>query len=124
MEGATDPKMLEDRAFYKLGELIHDRKNLMMAFGLVSCVLMSSLITIGADWAEGFGEDDVESVEGFRMISDRFASSDNDSGQFFRYVVYHPTLNDTSASWQNAVAQNNIFRATSGGLCYLFPVLV
>ena len=105
MEGATDPKMLEDRAFYKLGELIHDRKNLMMAFGLVSCVLMSSLITIGADWAEGFGEDDVESVEGFRMISDRFASSDNDSGQFFRYVVYHPTLNDTSASWQNAVME-------------------
>ena len=87
MEGATDPKMLEGRAFYKLGELIHDHKKLMMAFGLVSCVLMSSLIAIGADWAEGFGEDDVESVEGFRLISDRFASSDNDSGQYFRYVV-------------------------------------
>ena len=103
MEGATDPKMLEGRAFYKLGELIHDHKKLMMAFGLVSCVLMSSLIAIGADWAEGFGEDDVESVEGFRLISDRFASSDNDSGQYFRYVVYHPTLNDSSEVWQQAV---------------------
>ena len=103
MEGATDPKMLEGRVFYKLGELIHDHKKLMMAFGLVSCVLMSSLIAIGADWAEGFGEDDVESVEGFRLISDRFASSDNDSGQYFRYVVYHPTLNDSSEVWQQAV---------------------
>ncbi|RJU90353.1 MAG: MMPL family transporter [Candidatus Poseidoniales archaeon] len=103
MEGATDPKMLEGRAFYKLGEFIHDHKKLMMAFGLVSCVLMSSLIAIGADWAEGFGEDDVESVEGFRLISDRFASSDNDSGQYFRYVVYHPTLNDSSEVWQQAV---------------------
>ena len=62
MEGATDPEMLKDRAFFKLGLFIHDRKGAMMAFGLVSCLLMTGLITMGADWAEGFGEDDVESV--------------------------------------------------------------
>jgi len=103
MEGATDPKMLEGRAFYRLGELIHDRKNVMMAFGLVSCVLMASLMTIGADWAEGFGEDDVESVEAFSLINERFATSENDSGQSFRYVVHHPSLNDTTDAWQVAV---------------------
>ena len=63
MEGATDPKMLEDRLFFKLGLFIHDRRKFMVAFGLVSCVLMTSLIGMGADWAEGFGEDDVESVK-------------------------------------------------------------
>jgi len=105
MEGATDPKMLEGRAFYRLGELIHDRKNIMMVFGIVSCVLMSSLISIGADWAEGFGEDDVESVEAFSLINERFATSENDSGQSFRYLVHHPNLNDTSDAWQSAVRE-------------------
>ena len=74
MEGATDPEMLKDRAFFKLGLFIHDRKGAMMAFGLVSCLLMTGLITMGADWAEGFGEDDVESVNAGRLISDRFSS--------------------------------------------------
>ena len=105
MEGATDPKMLEGRAFYRLGEVIHDRKNIMMVFGLVSCVLMSSLISIGADWAEGFGEDDVESVQAFSLINERFATSENDSGQSFRYLVHHPNLNDTSDAWQSAVRE-------------------
>ena len=71
MEGATDPAMLKDRAFYKLGLFIHDQKKAMMAFGLVSCILMTGLIGMGADWAEGFGEDDVESVNAGRLISDR-----------------------------------------------------
>ena len=92
MEGATDPKMLEDRLFYKMGLLIHDRRKMMMAFGLVSCILMGSLIAIGPDWAEGFGEDDVESVNAGRLISERFASDSNESGPSFRYVVFHPSL--------------------------------
>ena len=105
MEGATDPKMLEDRLFYKMGLLIHDRRKLMMAFGLVSCVLMGSLIAIGADWAEGFGEDDVESVNAGRLISERFATDEDDGGPSFRYVVFHPTLNDTTSEWQDAVRE-------------------
>lgn len=103
MEGATDPKMLEDRLFYKMGLLIHDRRKMMMAFGLVSCILMGSLIAIGPDWAEGFGEDDVESVNAGRLISERFASDSNESGPSFRYVVFHPSLNDTSSEWKQAV---------------------
>ena len=80
MEGATDPDMLKERAFYKLGLFIHDRKKAMMAFGLVSCLLMTGLMAMGADWAEGFGEDDVESVNAGRLISQRFASDDDSSG--------------------------------------------
>ena len=103
MEGATDPKMLENRAFFKLGLIIHDHRKAMMAFGLVSCILMGGLMAIGPDWAEGFGEDDVESVNAGRLISERFASDTEESGPSFRYVVFHPTLNDTSEEWQQAV---------------------
>ena len=103
MEGATDPEMLKDRAFFKMGLFIHDHRKAMMAFGLISCILMGGLITIGPDWAEGFGEDDVESVNAGRLISERFASDTEESGPSFRYVVYHPTLNYTSEEWRQAV---------------------
>ena len=105
MEGATDPKMLEDRLFFKLGLFIHDRRKFMVAFGLVSCVLMTSLIGMGADWAEGFGEDDVESVNAGILISERFESDGESNGPFFRYVVHHPTYNDTEEAWQTAVQE-------------------
>lgn len=103
MEGATDPEVLKDRAFYKLGLFIHDQKKTMIAFGLVSCLLMTGLIGMGADWAEGFGEDDVESVNAGRLINQRFASDDSDGGPSFRFLVHHPTLNDTDEAWQEAV---------------------
>ena len=103
MEGATDPEMLKDRAFFKLGLFIHDHKASMMVFGLISCILMGSLITIGPDWAEGFGEDDVESINGLRLLSQRFATEDDTGGQVFRYLVFHPTHNDTSEAWKTAV---------------------
>ena len=103
MEGATDPEMLKDRAFFKMGLFIHDHRRAMMAFGLISCILMGSLITIGPDWAEGFGEDDVESVNAGRLISERFASDDEESGPSFRYIVFHPALNDSSVDWRAAV---------------------
>ncbi len=105
MEGATDPEMLKDRAFFKMGLFIHDHRKAMMAFGLISCILMGGLITIGPDWAEGFGEDDVESVNAGRLISERFASDDEESGPSFRYIVFHPTLNDTSSEWRTAVME-------------------
>jgi RND superfamily putative drug exporter len=103
MEGATDPQMLKDRAFYKLGLLIHDRRKTMVAMGLISCILMTGLIGLGADWAEGFGEDDVESINAGKLISNRFDSGNDQGGPMFRYVVYHPTYNDSDEAWQNAV---------------------
>ena len=105
MEGATDPEMLRHRAFFRMGLFIHDHRKAVMAFGLVSCVLMTGLFAMGADWAEGFGEDDVESVNAGRLIAERFAADDDGGGQSFRYLVFHPTLNDTSAEWKTAVTQ-------------------
>ncbi len=103
MEGATDPEMLKDRAFFKMGLLIYDRKNTMIAFGFVSCILMGSLINIGADWAESFGEDDVESMHAWDLLSERFATEEDEVGPGFRYIVYHPTLNDSDDEWKSVV---------------------
>ena len=95
--------MLKDRVFFKLGLFIHDQKKAMMAFGLISCLLMTSLMAMGADWAEGFGEDDVESVNAGHLFDERFISEDDSNGHSFRYLVYHDTFNDTDESWQEAV---------------------
>ena len=105
MEGATDPEMVKDRVFFKLGLIIHDHRKIMMAFGMVSCILMTGLMALGADWAEGFGEDDVESVNAGRLIADRFSSEDDTSGPSFRYLVHHDSLNDSSNAWRDAVRE-------------------
>ena len=52
MESVTDPKLLEDRLFYKLGEFTYDRRKVVLAVGLIACLGMGSLIGMGADWAE------------------------------------------------------------------------
>ncbi len=100
MEGSTDPKALEKRLFFRMGLFIHDNSKLIVVLGLVSCIFMSGLMTLGADWAEGFGEDDVESIHAGRLISERFSPDGNESGKAFRYIVYHPTYNDSNLSWQ------------------------
>ena len=63
MEWSTDPKMLEGRAFFKLGETVYDHKRKVLIVGIISCLMLGSLISLGANWAESWGEGDLESVE-------------------------------------------------------------
>ena len=60
MESVTDPEMLKDRAFYKLGEFTYDNRKSVLIIGLLSCFLMSSLVAMGPNWAESWGEGDLE----------------------------------------------------------------
>ena len=46
MESVTDPKLLEDRLFYKLGEFTYDRRHIVLAVGLVACFGMASMIEL------------------------------------------------------------------------------
>ena len=55
MESVTDPKMLESRAFYKLGLFAYDNRQAVLAVGLIACFMMGSLIGMGANWAESWG---------------------------------------------------------------------
>ena len=101
MEGVTDPKMLEGRAFYKLGEFTFDHRKKVLVVGILACIAMSSLMIMGPNWAESWGEGDLESMNAARIYDDAFTS--DEGSQSFTYLVYHPTLDDTSTEWQDSV---------------------
>ena len=103
MEGATDPSMLEDRVFFKLGLFIHDHNKLVLVLGLISCILMTSLVGLGANWSEAFGEDNVESLRASELLSDSFKEENGSSGHSFTFLVYHPTLTDNDTEWQQTI---------------------
>lgn len=103
MEGVTDPKMLEDRAFYKLGEFTFDHRKKVLAFGILACFAMASLMITGPNWAESWGEGDLESMNAGKMYDESFSSEEG--SQSFTYLVYHPTLDDSSTEWQNSVTE-------------------
>jgi len=102
MESITDPKLLEDRLFYKLGELTYDRRKMVLAVGLIACIGMASLIGMGADWAESWGEGDLESIEAGSLRESAFSSEDEGS-QSFILLVHHESLDDSSDAWRSAV---------------------
>ena len=102
MESVTDPKLLENRLFYKLGEFTYDRRKMVLAVGLIACIGMASLIGMGADWAESWGEGDLESIEAADLRDSAFISEDEGS-QSFILLVHHESLNDSSQVWQSAV---------------------
>jgi len=102
MESVTDPEMLQDRAFYKLGEFTYDYRKSVLLGGLLSCFLMSSLIAIGPNWAESWGVGDLESVEAGGMLEDAFYGEEADV-QGFTFLVYHESLNDSSEEWRDEV---------------------
>jgi RND superfamily putative drug exporter len=66
---------------------------------------MASLITMGPDWAEAWGEGELESVEALDIMNNAFADDSVSSGssQGFIYLVHHEELNDSSETWQQEV---------------------
>ena len=102
MESVTDPKLLEDRLFYKLGEFTYDRRKMVLAVGLIACLAMGSLISLGADWAESWGEGDLESLEASRLRDSAFVAED-EGGESFILLVHHESLDDSSETWQSAL---------------------
>ena len=72
MESVTDPKMLNDRAFYKLGLFTYDYRKSVVVIGLLACIAMTSLAPMGPNWAESWGEGDLESIEAGGVLEDAF----------------------------------------------------
>jgi len=99
MDGVTDPEMLKNRAFYKLGEFTHDNNFKLVIAGLVFCITLSSLILMSPNWAEAWGTGDLESVEAYSAINEVFPKA----GESFTLIVHHDSLNHTDVKWQSAV---------------------
>jgi RND superfamily putative drug exporter len=104
MDWSTDPKMLEGRAFYKLGETVYDHHKKVLIIGIFSCLLLGSLISMGPNWAESWGEGDLESVEAGDLRDSAFASEE-EGVERFTLLINHPTLHDSSSEWQSAVIE-------------------
>ena len=102
MESVTDPDMLKDRIFFKLGEFTYDYRKSVLVIGMLSCILMSSLVLMGPNWAESWGEGDLESIEAGDLLEDAFFGEEEDV-QGFTYLVHHDTLNDSSQEWRDEV---------------------
>lgn len=105
MEWSTDPKMFEGRAFFRLGGTVYDHKRKVLIVGIISCLLLGSLISLGANWAESWGEGDLESVEA-RDLQDSAFASEEDGVEHFTLLINHPTLNDSSELWRAAVTES------------------
>ena len=102
MESVTDPDMLKDRIFFKLGEFTYDYRKSVLVIGMLSCILMSSLVLMGPNWAESWGEGDLESIEAGDLLEDAFFGEEEDV-QGFTYLVHHDSLNDSSQEWRDEV---------------------
>ncbi len=101
MEGVTDPDLLKDRIFFKLGEFTYDRRKIVIILGMLVCILLSSLIALGPDWAESWGEGELESIEAIDLKDSAFAVEDG--SQSFVLLVWHDELNDTNQEWQDEI---------------------
>ena len=102
MESVTDPKMLENRLFFKLGLFTYDYRKPVVVIGLLACIGLATLATMGPNWAESWGEGDLESVEAGSLAEDAFFGEDEDV-QGFTFLVHHDSLDDSSQEWQKAV---------------------
>lgn len=105
MESSTDSSLFEGRFFFNMGGFTHDHRKKVLVLGLIACFGMASLIAMGPDWAEAWGEGDLESVDALAIRGSAFGSEDanTDSGQGFVFLVRHSTLNDSSEVWQEEV---------------------
>ena len=104
MESITDPDMLKDRAFYKLGLFTYDYRKSVVVIGLLACIGMTSLAAMGPNWAESWGEGDLESIEAGGILEDAFFGEEEDV-QGFIFLVYHDSLNDSSEDWRVEVRE-------------------
>ena len=103
MESSTDSSLFEGRFFFRMGGFTHDHRRKVLALGLLACFGMASLIGMGPDWAEAWGEGDLESVDALSIKDSAFGTGNVESSQGFVFLVQHPTLNDTSEVWQQEV---------------------
>ena len=88
MEGTTDPSVLENRLYYKIGCFVYDNAKVVLVATLILGVSLAGLITLEPKYIEGFGEGDLESVHGWSALASGF-SDENDSGSEEFYVLFH-----------------------------------
>ena len=91
MESGSDPSVFEHRPLYKLGLFTHDHAKMVLVVGLLFTLgLASMMVFVEPDWAESFGEGDLESSEVFRALGADFGDPEAENTETFYILVHHP----------------------------------
>lgn len=105
MEGATDPSVLENRLYYKIGLFVHDRALVVLLSSLILCAGLGYMITFEPKYIEGYGEGDLESVHGWSALSEGFSDENETDFEQFFILFHHPGLAHNDSSVISAVEQ-------------------
>ena len=90
MEGATDPSVLENRLYYKIGIFVHDYAQVVLMCSLLLCAGLGYMITLEPKYIEGYGEGDLESVDGWEAAGEGFSDPNETAFESFHVLFHHP----------------------------------
>ncbi len=105
MEGTTDPSVLQDRLYYKIGGFVYDNAKVVLIATLLLGVGLAGLITLEPKYIEGFGEGDLESVHGWDAIATGFSDENESSYEVFYVLFHHPSGNSSDAEVRTAMEE-------------------
>ncbi len=104
MESGSNPEVFQERPLYKLGILAHDRAKTVLTLGLIVCLSLGSLgVFLTPDWAESFGEGDLESSTVFEIMGESFGDVDAENTEMF-YILVNSDLAYDDPTIQTAVS--------------------
>ena len=90
MEGATDPSALEGRLYYKIGLFVHDYARAVLVCSLLLCAGLGYMISLEPRYIEGYGEGDLESVDGWAAAGEGFSDPNETAFESFHVLFHHP----------------------------------
>ena len=103
MEGATDPSVLQNRLYYKIGIFVHDNAKVVLILTMLLCAGLASLMTLEPKYVEGYGEGDLESVHGWDAITLGFSSEEEGVQERFYVLFHHPGYTTNDSNVKNAI---------------------
>ncbi len=90
MEGATEPSALEGRLYYKIGLFVHDYARAVLVCSLLLCAGLGYMISLEPRYIEGYGEGDLESVDGWAAAGEGFSDPNATDYESFHVLFHHP----------------------------------
>ena len=93
MEGATDPVTLENRLYFKMGIFVYDNAKVVLISSLILCAGLGYMITLEPRYIEGYGEGDLESVDGWEAAGEGFSDPNETAFESFHVLFHHPGHN-------------------------------
>ncbi len=90
MESEADPSFFEERLYYKIGLFVHDYAQVVLISSLLLCAGLGYMITLEPKYIEGYGEGDLESVDGWEAAGEGFSDPNETAFESFHVLFHHP----------------------------------